>query len=190
MTAATKNMRLLIDNLLDFSRISRTGDEYEKTDLNEVLQKVMTDLEVSVEETKAVITADKLPVVEAHASQMKQLFSNVLSNALKFRKPSVPPRVNIICQVLSGSDIEKFNLEKNLKYFRIDIRDNGIGFEQEYAQRIFQIFQRLHGKAEYPGSGIGLAICKKIVDYHNGLIYAQGHQHEGAVITIILPEKQ
>ncbi|HEY0679236.1 MAG TPA: ATP-binding protein [Chitinophagaceae bacterium] len=190
MTAATKNMRLLIDNLLDFSRISRTGDEYEKTDLNEILQKVLNDLEVSIEETKAVIATEKLPVIEAQAPQMKQLFSNILSNALKFRKTSVPPQINISCQVLSDSEIESSNLEKRMKYFRIDIRDNGIGFEQEYAQRIFQIFQRLHGKAEYPGSGIGLAICKKIVDYHNGMIYAQGQMHEGAVITVILPEKQ
>ena len=190
MVAATNNMRLLIDNLLDFSRIARTGEAFERTDLNEVLQRSMADLEVSIEETKANIESDSLPVIEAQAPQMKQLFTNILSNAIKFRTSGVPPQITIQCERIPAREAEKMSLERENKYFKIEIKDNGIGFEPEYAQRIFQIFQRLHGKAEYPGSGIGLAICKKIVDYHNGLIYAKGQLNDGAVITIILPEKQ
>lgn len=190
MQAATNNMRMLIDNLLDFSRIARTGEDFENTDLNEVLQKTLADLEVSIEETHAVITPGKLPVIEAQAPLMKQLFTNVLSNAIKFRQQNVPPQITIQSVQISAREAEKLHLERDNKYFRIEITDNGIGFEPEYAERIFQIFQRLHGKAEYPGSGIGLAICKKIVDYHNGVIYAQGQLNDGATIIIVLPQKQ
>lgn len=189
MLAATNNMRMLIDNLLDFSRVARTSEAFAPTDLNDVLRNVLADLEVSIDETKAVVTAAQLPVIEAQAPQMKQLFSNILSNALKFRKPGVPPAISISCRLLDTAEAESLNLF-NRQYYKIIIADNGIGFEQEYADRIFQIFQRLHGKAEYPGSGIGLAICKKIVEYHHGTISALGRLDEGATITIILPEKQ
>lgn len=190
IVAATDNMRLLIDNLLDFSRISRTGEAFESTNLDDVLRKVLSDLEISIEEKQAGIKADNLPVIEAQRPQMNQLFTNILSNALKFRKPSVPPVITIKSQTVSSEEMIKLGLRSGIRYFKINFADNGIGFEQEYADSIFQIFQRLHGKAEYPGSGIGLAICKKIVEYHNGLIYAQGQLGEGAVITVILPEKQ
>lgn len=190
IAAATDNMRLLIDNLLDFSRISRTGEAFETTGLDDVLHKVLSDLEVSIEEKQATVTADKLPAIEAQAPQMKQLFTNILSNALKFRKPSVSPVINITSVPVAAEEVIRHGLRNQTRYHKIQFSDNGIGFEQEYANRIFQIFQRLHGKAEYPGSGIGLAICKKIVEYHNGLIYAKGQLDEGAVITVILPEKQ
>lgn len=189
IAAATDNMRLLIDNLLDFSRISRTAEAFEITDLNNVLQNVLSDLEVSIEEKQATVTAGKLPAVEAQGPQMKQLFINILSNALKFRKPSVPPVINIMSDPVPAEEVIRQGLRNQTRYHKIQFSDNGIGFEQEYADRIFQIFQRLHGKAEYPGSGIGLAICKKIVEYHNGLIYAKGQLDDGAVITVILPEK-
>jgi light-regulated signal transduction histidine kinase (bacteriophytochrome) len=183
-------MRLLIDNLLDFSRVARTGEAFESTNLNELLQKTLSDLEVSIEETQAVITSDTLPVIEAQALQMKQLFTNVISNAIKFRQKDIPPQITIQCSQLTNREADALLLEKDNRYFKIEVKDNGIGFEPEYAQRIFQIFQRLHGKSEYPGSGIGLAICKKIVDYHNGVIYAQGQLNQGASIIIVLPEKQ
>lgn len=190
MQAATNNMRLLIDNLLDFSRVARTGEAFESTNLNEVLQKTLSDLEVSIEETQAVITSDTLPVIEAQALQIKQLFTNVISNAIKFRQKDIPPQITIQCSQLTNREADALLLEKDSRYFKIEVKDNGIGFEPEYAQRIFQIFQRLHGKSEYPGSGIGLAICKKIVDYHNGVIHAQGQLNQGASIIIVLPEKQ
>ena len=190
MVAAANNMRLLIDNLLEFSRIARTGDAFEKTSLDQILRKVLADLEVTIEETRTKVDAGPLPVIEAKPEKMKQLLINIISNAIKFRKPTEAPVITIQCTALTRQDTNEHGLDQQKKYFRIAIADNGIGFEQEYAERIFQIFQRLHGKAEYPGSGIGLAICKKIVDYHNGLIYANGELGKGATITIILPEKQ
>jgi signal transduction histidine kinase len=189
IVAATDNMRLLIDNLLDFSRISRTGEAFEVTDLDNVLHKVLSDLEVPIEEKQATVTTGKLPVIEAQGPQMKQLFTNIISNALKFRKPSVSPVIKITSEPVLAEEGIRHGLRIQNRYHKIQFADNGIGFEQEYADRIFQIFQRLHGKAEYPGSGIGLAICKKIVEYHNGLIYAKGQLGDGAVITVILPEK-
>ena len=190
MAAAANNMRLLIDNLLDFSRVARAADASEHVDLNEILEKALADLEVSIDETGAQITNDLLPTIEAHPEQMKQLFSNIISNAIKFRQPNAAPVITIQCGVLTDKEADVLGPHGNKKYFRIRISDNGIGFEQEYADKIFQIFQRLHGKAEFPGSGIGLAICKKIVDYHNGIIYARGELGKGATITMILPEKQ
>ena len=190
MVAAANNMRLLIDNLLDFSRVARVSDAFVATNLNEILNNGLADMEVSIEETGAQVIADPLPVVEAHPEQMKQLLVNIISNAIKFRKPGVPPIINIQCEVVADHEADVLGASGLKKYYRIRIIDNGIGFEQEYAEKIFQIFQRLHGKAEYPGSGIGLAICKKIVDYHNGIIYARGELGKGATITIILPEKQ
>ncbi|HEX6181327.1 MAG TPA: ATP-binding protein [Chitinophagaceae bacterium] len=190
MVAAANNMRLLIDNLLDFSRVARVSDAFVATNLNEILNKGLADMEVSIEETGAQIIAEPLPVVEAHPEQMKQLLVNIISNAIKFRKPGVPPIISIQCEVVADNEADVLGPSGLKKYYRIRIIDNGIGFEQEYAEKIFQIFQRLHGKAEYPGSGIGLAICKKIVDYHNGIIYARGELGKGATITIILPEKQ
>lgn len=190
MVAAANNMRSLIDNLLDFSRVARVSDAFEDTNLGAVFQKALADLEVSIEETGARITAAPLPVIEAQPGQMKQLFVNIISNAIKFRQPSVAPVITVDCSALSEQEAGILVPGNLKKYYRIRITDNGIGFEQEYAEKIFQIFQRLHGKAEYPGSGIGLAICKKIVDYHNGIIYARGELGKGATISIVLPEKQ
>ena len=190
MVAAANNMRLLIDNLLDFSRVARVSEAFQTTDLNEILQKVLADVEVSMEETRAKVNIEPLPVIEAHPESMRQLFVNIISNAIKFRQPGVDPVINIKCDVVPDQEADMLSPRGLKKYYRISIADNGIGFEQEYAEKIFQIFQRLHGKAEYPGSGIGLAICKKIVDYHNGMIYARGGLGKGATINIILPEKQ
>ena len=188
--AATQNMRLLIDNLLEFSRTSRPNDSRELIDLNDVLREVLTDLELKIEETNAVIKYSPLPRITAYHSQMKQLFTNLLSNAIQFRKPTEAPRIEISAEKVSPQEKKKQLLLDEKVYYKITVADNGIGFEQEYAFRIFQIFQRLHGKAEYPGSGIGLAICKKIVDNHNGIIYAEGASGKGAVFYIILPENQ
>jgi signal transduction histidine kinase len=131
-----------------------------------------------------------LPALDAIPSQMKQLFDNLLNNSIKFKRAGVPPVITIRCFRLSRRQKEQHHLDAGITWFRIDFADNGIGFEPEYNQRIFQIFQRLHGKTEYPGSGIGLAICKKIIDQHKGLIYATGEPDNGATFSIILPEHQ
>jgi light-regulated signal transduction histidine kinase (bacteriophytochrome) len=190
MLAATDNMRILIDNLLEFSRTSRNSEPFVKIDLNNILSDVKADLELKIEETNAVIESEKLPVIDAIPVQMRQLFTNLFTNAIKFRKPEKPPHIRISCRLITDEENEDYHLRQNVPYYEITVHDEGIGFEQEYSLKIFQIFQRLHGKAEYPGSGIGLAICKKIVDNHMGQIFAKGDQGEGADFIFILPEFQ
>ena len=190
MLAATENMRTLIDNLLEFSRTSRNKEPFSRVDLNSVIADVKADLELKIEESKVIIETEKLPVVDAIPMQMRQLFTNLFTNAIKFRKPDEPPHITISSRLLFDEDKEMHHLKGETPYYEITVTDKGIGFEQEYADKIFQIFQRLHGKAEYPGSGIGLAICKKIADNHMGLIFARGVPGEGASFHIILPETQ
>ena len=190
ISASVENMRHLIDTLLEFSRTARSNQPFLQVDLNYILKEVQTDLELKIEETATTIHMEVLPVIEAIPSQMKQLFDNLLNNSIKFRKPNVHPVINIRCLRLSRRQKEQHHLDTGNTWFKIDFTDNGIGFEPEFNTRIFQIFQRLHGKTEYPGSGIGLAICKKIIDQHKGLIYATGESDNGATFTIILPEHQ
>lgn len=190
ISASVENMRHLIDTLLEFSRTARSNQPFLQVDLNRTLKEVQTDLELKIEETATTIHVDILPAIEGIPSQMKQLFDNLLNNSIKFRKPNVPPVLNIRCLRLSRRQKEQHHLDTSNTWFKIDFSDNGIGFESEFNERIFQIFQRLHGKTEYPGSGIGLAICKKIIDQHKGLIYATGEPENGATFTIILPEHQ
>lgn len=186
--AATKNMAHLIDNLLEFSRTTRHNDSLQNIDLNIVFKEVLADLELKIEETNAKIQHSPLPVITTYHSQMKQLFTNLLSNAIKFRKSGSPPSIQVWSEEVSEKEKHQHLLRVDQKYYKIVVSDSGIGFEQDYALKIFQIFQRLHGKAEYPGSGIGLSICKKIVENHHGVIYAEGKPGHGAVFTLILPE--
>lgn len=190
ISASVENMRHLIDTLLEFSRTTRTNQHFVPVNLNGILKDVQTDLELKIEETVTTLNIEMLPLIDAIPSQMKQLFDNLLSNSIKFRKAGVLPIVSIRCLRLTRRQKEQHQLDAGNNWFRIDFADNGIGFEPEYNERIFQIFQRLHGKTEYPGSGIGLAICKKIIDQHNGLIYATGKPDNGATFSIILPEHQ
>ena len=188
MTAATQNMRLLIDNLLEFSRISRSTGIFVKTNLDEVIKAVKNDQELLIEETGTIIKNTGLPPLEAISSQMGQLFNNLIGNAIKFRHPLRKPVITISSTQLSFSEKEQRQLSKKKNYVKIIIQDNGIGFEEEYAERIFQLFQRLHAKVEYAGSGIGLSICKKIVENHKGIIYAESVPGNGSSFFIILPE--
>lgn len=190
MIASAENMRLLINDLLEFSRISKTAQPFEMVNLNDVLIQVKTDLELTIEETGTIIKSRDLPSIEAIPSQMKQLFSNIITNAIKFHKPGISPLVTIESSMLSDFEKLQFPLIPHTTYYKLQFTDNGIGFEDEYATRIFQVFQRLHGKSEYPGSGIGLAICKKIVDYHHGIIYAESIPGIGACFVFIIPQFQ
>ncbi len=185
--AAADNMRLLIKNLLDFSRITEGNLSFSTTNLSFVLKEVTADLELKIGETKAMIASDPLPVITADSLQMRQLFLNLIGNALKFRRENIPPEIRISCSSLTDEEKSMPGIVPSRRYYKIQFSDNGIGFEPEYAARIFQMFQRLHGKSEYPGSGIGLAICKKIVDYHQGIIYAERLPEFGARFTVILP---
>lgn len=190
IVAATENMRVLIENLLEFSRTARSDKHFTKTNLNDLLENVKADLELKIEETGAVINSAPLPTMEVIPSQIKQLFDNLISNSIKFRSNHRQSIIDILCHKLTAQEINTYNLRPEKKYFRFIFEDNGIGFEKEYSERIFQIFQRLHGKSEYPGSGIGLAICKKIVENHSGLIFATGSPTKGSAFTVILPENQ
>ncbi len=188
--ASADNMRSLINDLLEFSKIAKTSQSYEIVDLNLVYRQVKTDLELIIEETATQINVQPLPLVPGIPSQMKQLFTNIINNAIKFRKTDVPPHIDIEVMKPADEELQKYELNRHSKYCKISITDNGIGFESEYAQRIFQVFQRLHGKAEYPGSGIGLAICKKILEYHHGAIYAENVPGSGARFVCIMPALQ
>ena len=190
MVVSAENMRSLINDLLEFSRVSKTGQTYEQVDLNEILQQVKNDLELIIEESGTEMNGNPLPVIDAIPSQMKQLFTNIIGNAIKFHKPGLAPVITIETSILPESELVKYELSKNNVYYKICIADNGIGFEEEYNTRIFQVFQRLHGKSEYPGSGIGLAICKKILEHHHGVIYAEGEVDAGARFIFILPQHQ
>lgn len=187
MLNAAANMRMLIENLLNFSRLTVKKVEYAKTGMNALLDEVLAEIELQIDESHAVVRHAKLPELEVIPSQIKQLFSNIILNAIKFKKQDVNPVIDIKSVPLTASEKEQYYLQADVPYYAINISDNGIGFEQEYAEKIFQIFQRLHGKSEYPGAGIGLAICKKIVDNHHGKLFAYGKPGEGATFTAILP---
>lgn len=189
--ASAANMRMLIDNLLDFSRANRRSHTYEQVDIKSVLDGVISELELKIEETKALIRfSGDFPTIQAVTSEMTQLFSNIISNAIKFRKHDTVAEIDVQSSKLNKSEKQAFGFPLDQTFHKISVRDNGIGFEAEYSEKIFQIFQRLNGKSEYPGSGIGLAICKKIVEKHNGMIFAKSEPDHGATFTVILPDKQ
>ena len=180
MQDAASRMQALIQDLLAFSRVNTQALPFGPVELNQILEEVLTDLEIRIEETGARLSVDELPVVQADRTQMHQLFQNLISNALKFHRPEVPPVIEISCQFLAAG-------EKQADHYQIVVKDNGIGFEDIYNERIFAVFQRLHGRSEFDGSGIGLAICRRIVERHGGQIEAQGRPNIGATFTIILP---
>jgi PAS domain S-box-containing protein len=189
--ASAANMRTLIDNLLDFSRANRRSNSFDQVEIKAVLDGVVSELELKIEETKADIRfSGTFPTIEAVKSEMTQLFSNILSNAIKFRKDDVAAEIQVHAGKVGKAEKHFLSLPADQTFYKIEVIDNGIGFEPEYSEKIFQIFQRLNGKSEYPGSGIGLAICKKITEKHNGLIFAKSQPDEGATFTVILPEKQ
>ncbi len=178
---AAVRMTQLIRDLLEYSRVQTRQREQESVDLNRVLEEVLLDLEVPVRESGAEIEADAMPTIEADASQMRQLFQNLISNALKFRRPDVTPHIRITAERIGSADDETWS---------ISVADNGIGFETENLDRIFTPFQRLHSRAKYAGTGIGLAICRRIVERHDGSIRAERNSEQGATFTFTLPSHQ
>jgi signal transduction histidine kinase len=186
---ATKRMGLLIDDLLEYSHVSMGVDGMEEIDLNKKLRVVLSDLEIAIQEKGAHILTSRLPTIKGHRRQLQQLFHNLVQNALKYSKKEVAPQIHITAEAVKGSDTP-FNLteeEKGRTFQLITIKDNGIGFEQQHAEQIFQMFKRLHGKGTYTGSGVGLAIVKKVVENHNGYICAEGKPGEGATFSVLFP---
>lgn len=180
--SSAKRMQTLINDLLTYSRVTTKTQPFTRLNLNEVISHVVSDLEIRIEQTKGKVTAAQLPEITGDPTQIYQLFQNIIGNALKFRKPDVDPVVHIEGQVLENSILGG-------KAFQITVTDNGIGFDEKYLDRIFTIFQRLHGRHEYEGTGIGLAVCRKIVDRHGGIISATSEPGKGAQFVITLPFK-
>lgn len=196
-------MQMLIDDILDFSRLSKDKFVFEKVDLKRIVNQVISDIEVTVKEKNARIIVDKLPVIEANAGQMTQLFQNLISNAIKFSKEDEQPVVKITSKIISGAEVPKDFMKlnnyqlfgdpafwENEQFASIRIEDNGIGFDETYLNKIFLIFQRLHSRTQYEGTGIGLAICKKVVDIHHGSITAYSKPEQGATFEVLLPVSQ
>ena len=189
MQSSANRMSTLIRDLLTYSRISTQQDSSSSVALDTVLNAVLSDLDLVILETGAVVTVAPLPIVQGDKSQLGQLFQNLLSNALKFHKPGESPRISITSQTVAARDLPPVVKPTRIAmaHYCIAVTDNGIGFEEKYAERIFQVFQRLHGKSQYAGTGIGLAICEKVVANHGGAITAQSQPGKGATFTIYLP---
>ncbi len=171
-------MKKLIEDLLRYSRVSSLAPEMEPVDLKDIVSEVLLDLEVSIERSKGVIDVKHLPKIEADQTQMRQLFQNLISNALKFHNKTEAPRIEID------------SMYNDNGYWKILIRDNGIGMKEEHIKRIFKPFERLHGSSEFPGTGMGLAICLKVVTRHHGKITVNSSLGKGTLYIVELPEKQ
>ncbi|GAB3907467.1 hypothetical protein GCM10028803_41260 [Larkinella knui] len=183
---AAQRMQNLIGDILSVSLIS-ANQAFEKRSLKQILDDVLQSLEYEIEQKKAVIHADNLPALSVIASQFRQVFQNLLTNAIKFARTDTPPVIWVTHRFLPASEVSRPGLTPARRYLELKIADNGIGFDNRYAGKIFAIFQRLHAKKDFEGTGIGLAICKKIVENHGGIITAEGVPNQGATFTIIIP---
>jgi two-component system CheB/CheR fusion protein len=187
MQLAAGRMQQLIDDLLAFSRISTTELKFEKTDLNVIVEEVKTELKDTIHEKHATIETIELCPANIIAFQFRQLMYNLISNALKFSKPGIPSHIIITGSIVKGSKLNNEKLSPGKNYCHITVADNGIGFEPQFSVRIFEVFQKLHGKEVYAGTGIGLAIVKKIIENHNGIITATSELGKGARFDIYIP---
>ena len=185
MQNAAGRMRKLINDLLSYSRVTTEAKGFQKVSMSKVLSEVISDLQIRIEETRAEVEFDELPVVECEAMQMRQLLQNLIGNALKFRKPGVLPIIRISSEIVETSEDHA-----GIPHVRLTIEDNGIGFDNQFKDQIFTIFQRLHSRNEYEGTGIGLATVRKIVERHGGTINADGQLNVGAKFYVTLPLEQ
>jgi len=190
MLKAAENMRILIDSLLEFSKVSLKVMLHKETDLNHLLEEVRNELELDAPDSSISISSGQLPVLEVIPIQIKQLFTNIILNAMKFCNTTERCAIRIESRLMDEKELDAFKLRPTIPYYEFSIKDNGIGFEPEFEEKIFQLFTRLHGKSVYPGAGIGLAICMKIIENHGGLIYAKSNPGKGATFYFILPTKK
>ncbi len=190
MENATQRMGSLVDDLLSYSQVSRGVPDMEDLSLNQKVKNVLEDLELEVQEKKAVIKVGELPNIKGNKRQMQQLFQNLISNALKYSKPGTPPEITISSREVTGNmarpDLPPEDGSK--KYHLIEVKDNGIGFESKDADRIFNVFTRLHGSSEYRGTGVGLSIVRKVVESHHGVIWAESTPGKGSSFKLLLPK--
>jgi hypothetical protein len=189
MEGASRRMSLLIDDLLSYSQISIRPRNFEDVNMNELIALVQEDLDLTIEDKKATITVDDLFTIRGHHRQLQQAFQNLLSNALKYSKPGIPPVIHITSQKLKGVDAP-VNLtaeESQQMFYCLSVQDNGIGFDPADSERIFNVFTRLHGLMEYQGTGIGLSIVRKVIKHHNGHIWAESTPGVGSTFRVLLP---
>ncbi|MEO7991171.1 MAG: CHASE3 domain-containing protein [Chryseolinea sp.] len=189
MQGAAARMQILIQDLLSFSRVSRNSAQHETVDVNPIITEILEDLENQIVREGATITAGNLHSIRGDKAQLKRLFQNLISNAIKFHKANEKVIVNIYSSLLTIAEQQKYfpAAQPNTKYIMFTVEDNGIGFEQQYLEKIFNIFQRLNGRMDYEGTGIGLAICRKIIANHRGVITAESKQGVGSRFIVILP---
>jgi len=182
-------MQILLHDLLTLSRITSKAQPFQPVNLDRVVKDVVSDLEVRIEQTGARVEIGFLPIIDADAGQMRQLIQNLISNALKFQAPGVQPQVIISAKILDNADTLTGSMAGE-EICHLVIQDNGIGFDECYLDRIFQVFQRLHSRSDYEGTGIGLAVCRKITERHGGSISAKSADGQGATFIVTLPVKQ
>ena len=191
ITSSSQRMQLLINNLLQFSRESVNEADFVNVDLKELVKEALVELEVEIEKTGAQIIVGSLPKIFAVPGLMRQLFFNLINNAIKFKRIDQPPVVNIFSERITSSDSTMgTKFIDGINYYKISVSDNGIGFDEKYAKDIFLVFKRLHSYHEFEGTGVGLSICKKIIEKHNGYLTAFGDLNQGATFVIELPEIQ
>lgn len=192
MQSAAARMQVLIKDVLAYSRIATKRENVGPVDLNKIMSEVLTDIETAIVDKQATVTVDSLPTVQGDTAQLRQLFQNLLTNALKFtkdNKTAAPPVITVTNRRVCGRDLSAITLptDADRSFYLIEVTDNGIGFDPRQAERIFQVFQRLHSRSEYQGTGIGLAIVQKVVENHHGYISAEGRPGEGATFRVALP---
>lgn len=189
MSGAAERMHTLINDLLGYSRVTTKAQPFAPTDLNKVVDGVLGDLETRIEQSGGSVTVRNLPTIDADEFQMRQLFQNLVANALKFARSDTPPIVEVSADVFQG-EFASIGRSMPEELVRISVSDNGIGFDEKYLDRIFTPFQRLHGRNEYEGTGIGLAVCRKIVERHGGSLTAESIPGKGSTFIAILPLMQ
>jgi signal transduction histidine kinase len=188
---SSRRMQSLINDLLSFSRHSIGSSDFKRTDLGILVREATTELEIEIEKTKARIYTEDLPVLPVIPNLMQQLFYNLIGNAIKFRKKDVSPVIQIHSEKIRLNEVTRFTKNpQSDEYYKISVKDNGIGFDDKYAEEIFMVFKRLHSYHEVEGTGVGLSICKKIIEKHNGFIVAESEPDKGSTFVIGLPEKQ
>ncbi len=180
-------MTSLIDDLLSYSQVSIRLRSFEDVDLNQIIDLVLGDLDFEVEEKGAIVSVDNLFIIQGHHRQLQQAFQNLIGNALKYSKPGVPPVIKISCNIVMGKDagMAMSSDAQQKEFYQISVSDNGVGFEQQDAERIFNVFTRLYGNAEYKGTGVGLSIARKVIQNHKGYIIAQSQPGEGATFKVL-----
>jgi signal transduction histidine kinase/CHASE3 domain sensor protein len=189
MQSASMRMQTLIEDLLSYSRVSRSSEVFEPLDMNQIISEIREDLDIQIKRENAVVNIGEIPHITGEKMQIKRLFQNLINNAMKFHKPNGNPVVEVMGKQLKWHEIRRdYGVSlPDTQYTMIVVKDNGIGFDEKFSEKIFNIFQRLHGRAEYEGTGIGLAICRKIVANHKGYIMARSKENVGSEFIVILP---